>query len=129
MCVCVCVCVFTEDILTALASAADTGVYGFTGVPVAALVSGGATDTLVGAKLTPNVDLLPSLPVSGVLDVSSASDLTSVLLDSIFLRESGPLKRPVFTTVLHEEQRAKFKVQSLRRWLATSSTYDHLPIH
>ena len=63
----------TEDICTALLSAADTGVNGFTGVAVAALVSGGTPD---GAKLTPNVDVSALVTVSGAVDVSFVSGLS-----------------------------------------------------
>lgn len=63
----------TELILIALPSDADTGVYGLTGIAVAALVSGGAPDDLEGAKLTPSVDVSGSDPVSGTVEVFFAS--------------------------------------------------------
>lgn len=78
---------FTEDILMALLCAADTGVYGLTGVAVAPLVSGGAPDVLEEAKLTPKFDGSASEVASGPMGTLSSSDLSPLgTVDSIFTK-------------------------------------------
>ena len=67
----------------ALLSAAVTGVYGFTGVAVAPLASGGAPDVLGAAKLTPNVDFSTSEPASSAAGVPSTGTAGVSLLTAV----------------------------------------------